>query len=94
MSEKTINEALIMIKSIRERLGSLRQLRNHVAVKETYFGTKEKLVEPTYDVRKVDLKIVQLENFLYEADAAIKASNARTMVELRYELGDLLSPLE
>jgi hypothetical protein len=94
MVDTTINEALIMIKTTKDRLASLRQLRSQVSVKETFFGTKERLVEPQYDVRAVDAKVVQLENFIYTTEAAIKASNARTKVQVTNEMGELLSPLE
>jgi len=92
--DTTINEALIMTKMTRDRLASLRQLRSQVSVKETFFGTKERLVEPQYDVRAVDAKIVELENFIYMTEAAIKASNARTKIQVTHEMGDLLSPLK
>lgn len=94
MVDTTINEALIMTKMARDRLASLRQLRSQVSVKETFFGTKEKLVEPQYDVRAVDAKIVELENFIYMTEAAIKASNAKTRIQVTHEMGDLLSPLK
>ncbi len=94
MIEKTINEALIMMKTAKDRLASLRQLRNQVSVKETFFGTREKLVEPQYDVRAVDSKVVELENFIYITEAAIKASNAKTMIQVTHEMGELLSPLK
>jgi hypothetical protein len=94
MTDKTINEALIMMKTAKERLASLRHLRNQVSVKETFFSAKEKMVEPIYDVRAVDEKIVQLENFVYMTEAAIKASNAKTTIHVTHEMGELLSPLK
>ena len=92
----TINELLVLMKVIRERLNELKSLRNQVSTKEHYmYGeTSKKIVEPQYDVKLVDKKITELENFLYLADSSIKASNAVTKVNLTVDVDSLLKPLE
>jgi hypothetical protein len=99
MPEKmTINQILSLTKIVRERLTELRQLRSSLAVKErVYFGEteqKRKDVEPQYDIKKVDQKIVGLENFLFLADSSVKTSNAITKLELDVDIAVLLEPLQ
>jgi len=92
--ETTVNELLVLTKAVRERLNGLKQLRGEVSKKEHYFGSDNKVVEPQYDVKAVDVKITHLETFLFKADAAIKKSNAVTIIDLDYSVDDLLSPLQ
>ena len=82
------------MKMIRERLSELRQLRSQVAVKETFYSATQSTKEPMYDVCEVDVKITQLENFLYLADSAIKEANAKTEVDLTVDINSLLEPLK
>ena len=91
---KTINEVFVAMKVVRERITDLKALRGQIAVKETFFGAKEKTNEPLYDVKKVDKKIVELQNWLNVTDAKIKMSNAITQVDVELNMDDLLSPLE
>lgn len=90
----TINELLVLQKAVRERSNSLKGLRSEVSKKERYFGTDNKVIEPQYDVKKVDQKITELETFLFKADASVKKSNAVTEVELEYSVDKLLEPLQ
>lgn len=99
MAEKmTINQILSLTKIVRERLSELRQLRSGLAVKErTYYGEEEqkrKEIEPQYDIKLVDKKIVGLENFLFLADSAVKTSNALTKLDLDINVTELLEPLQ
>lgn len=90
----TINEALCLVKVVRERLGELRSLRAQVATKDTYYGDGNKIVEPMYDVKIIDRKIVYLENFLFQTDSKIKTSNAITQIDMNVDVETLLAPLE
>ena len=81
------------MKAIRERISDLKNLRSEVSKKERFFGTAEKIVEPQYAVSEVDRRIVALQNWLYGADAKIKESNARTMIDFDVDLNELLKPL-
>lgn len=89
----TINEALSLAKVVRERVGSLRKMREQVSVKEHYFSSTEKQVDPTYDVRAVDAKITELELFLFQIDSKIKQSNATTQIDVQADPATLLAPL-
>lgn len=95
----TINQALVLGKTIKERINELRSLRNSSLTRVIYFDTvdssKEKRVEePQYDPKKVDRKCVELENFIFAMDSAIKQANAQTIVDIDGDVKTLLSPLE
>ena len=74
----TINEGLTLIKAIRKRISSLEELRESVSNRTSYLGQAERVVEPQYDIKKVDSKIVELEKMLFYMDNAIKKANAIT----------------
>ena len=95
----TINEAMVLIKVIRERLNDIKQLRTEVSVKTRIrrgFGENqyEEETEPQYNVKAVDRKIVELQNWLFIADSAIKQANARTEISIIADVDKLLAPLE
>ena len=89
----TINEMLCLTKAVRQRMNELSALRSQISVKTKYFGDPNRVVEPQYDVKAVDKKIVELQNFLFSADAKIKSINARTAVDLEVDMENLLEPL-
>lgn len=89
----TINEALSLTKMIRQRISSLEQLRDKTSVKETYFGTKDRVTEPQYDVKEVDKKITILQEMLYTIDVAIKQSNAVTAIDIDIDKKVVFEPL-
>jgi len=90
----TVNELLVVEKIVRERLKDLKELRTEVSNKKTYYGDKESVKEPQYDIKKVDQKITQLQNFLMIADQKVKQSNAVTQIDYQPNVENLLSPLE
>ena len=92
--KKTINELLVLSKIVRERVNNLKALSEKVSKREVFYSTSEKVVEPTYDVKLVDKKIVELQRFLLDSDTVIKKSNAVTEVEIEYSVDKLLEPLQ
>ncbi len=98
MEKLTVNQLLVLMKEVRSRLNDLRGIRSSCTVRErTYFGVNQenrKEVEPQYDVKAVDKKVTSLENWLFKADAAIKQSNATTVVNVEVDVDVLLQPLE
>jgi len=90
----TINEILSLQKAVRERLNSLKGLRDKVSTKDIWMGEREKVVEPQYNVKDVDVRITELETWLFKADSAVKQSNAVTQIELEADVSVLLRPLE
>ena len=73
----------------------LKTLRNQVSTKVSYlYGDKEKVEEPQYDVKLVDVKIAEIEAFLFNVDSKVKQSNAVTKIDLDVKVEDLLQPLQ
>ena len=91
----TINESLVLIKTLRQRQASLETLRNEVSIREEYYEPK-KVREPKYDVKEVDKKVVKLANAILLLESLIKASNATTSINIedKIKVEDLLAPLE
>lgn len=95
----TVNEAMVLIKTVRERMQDLKQIRLSVTVKtktRRNYGNEstEEDNEPQYDAKAVDRKVTELQNFIFLADAKIKQANARTEIDLDTDVGNLLAPLE
>ena len=97
----TVNEGMVLQKTIKERVAELRALRTSVATEKTTTypwqeGGKEKIESVTvkYDIKLLDKKIVELELFLFKLDSKIKQSNAKTEIDLVADVDKLLSPLE
>lgn len=89
----TVNELLVVEKIARERLKDLKELRIEVASKKRFYGEKESVTEPQYDVKLVDKKVTEIQNFLMIADQKVKQSNAVTNIEFSPDVDKLLSPL-
>lgn len=90
----TVNELLVVEKIVRERLKDLKELRTETANKKKYYGEKESVTEPQYDVKLVDKKITELQNFLMIADQKVKQSNAVTQIPYEVDTDKLLAPLQ
>ena len=90
----TVNELMVVVKIIKERVSDLKTLREKTSVQERYYTQTEKVIEPQYDVRVLDRRVTELQNFLIKADSAIKQSNALTNVDFTVDVDALLKPLE
>ena len=95
----TINETMVLVKVIKERLHDLKELRLSTAIKtKLRRGYGDSLTEeesdPQYDTKMVDRRITELQNWLFRADAMIKQSNARTELPITADVEKLLAPLE
>ena len=85
----TISEGIQNIKLLRERHAGLVALRNQNAVKETRFyganADKDKLVEPVYDVKKLDRLVATIAGEIRKLDASIKKANATFLVDYPWD---------
>jgi hypothetical protein len=90
----TVNELMVIMKAVRERLNDLKGLRSAVSRRTMFYGSKDSVEEPQYDVKAVDKRITELQNFLLLADSKIKMSNAVTQVDVEVKIDELLKPLE
>jgi len=89
----TINEALTLMKAVRKRIISLESLRESVSNRTTYYSTQEKIVEPQYDVKTVDKKIMELEKIFFTLDNAIKKANAITEIDFEFKAETIFESL-
>ena len=89
----TINEALTLIKAIRKRISSLETLRESVSNKTTYYSAQEKTVDPQYDVKAVDKKIMEFEQIMFSLDTAIKKQNAIAEIDFTFEMKTIFESL-
>ena len=84
MAQVTINEALLWLKTLKERHTELVALRNeNSATTKRFFGAdadKESLREPVYDVKGLDKMITRVAREVNKLEQAIKATNATTTV--------------
>ena len=95
MAKMSINVAMVTAKALRGRLAELSSLRSQSSTREQYYGgDMKKSTEPTYDVKVLDKKCVEIENFLMDLDAAVKSANAITIVELEGDVKALMTPLD
>ena len=92
MAMQTVNYLLAVEKSLRERLSQLNELKTQSA-RRSIFEDKSR-EEPTYDIKKVDAKIVQINKALFEINHKIKESNAKTTVDVELKYDELVAPLE
>ena len=97
MSEITINEALVLLNTLRERKNGLKDLRKDTS-RRSYimYGEEEKKVtEPQYDCKLVDKKITAITNGILKMETRIKQSNAITKINTdEIDIDSLLSPIE
>jgi hypothetical protein len=91
----TINQTLSLIKQVDVRIADLRNLRNQTSTKELWrsHGEQEREITPTYDMKELDKKITELQNWKWKAEYLIKESNAKTDIEINADPEQLLAHL-
>ena len=94
--ERTVNELLVIQKSLKVRLAQLQTMESESTKRSRWMisDQKEKIEEPTYDIKKVDQKIVKINNALLGIDAKIKESNSRTRIDCDINVDELMSAIE
>ena len=85
MAQITLNEGLAWLKTLKKRHEELIALRDGNAHRERrFFGAsadKEIVREPVYDVKALDRAVTRVAREIRLLDQALKATNARTIVE-------------
>ena len=85
MAQITLNEGLAWLKTLKKRHEELIALRDGNAHRERRFlgasADKEIVREPVYDVRALDKAVTRVAREIRLLDQALKATNARTIVE-------------
>lgn len=85
MAQVTINEGLAWLKTLKKRHEELLALRNDNAHRERRFlgasAERELVKEPVYDVKILDRMVAGVAREIRLLDQALKATNAKTMVD-------------
>jgi hypothetical protein len=85
MPHITINEGLAWLKTLKKRQEELIALRNDNAHRERRFygsaADKEIVREPVYDVKVLDKLVTRVAREIRLLEQALKATNAKTVVE-------------
>jgi hypothetical protein len=85
MSQITINEGLAWLKTLKKRHEELLALRNDNAHRERRFygasADKEIVKEPVYDVKVLDRILTRVAREIRLLEQALKAANAKTMID-------------
>jgi uncharacterized protein (DUF3084 family) len=94
--EATINSLLAMQKHLQARRSQLDELKNNSSRRTRWMmsDAKEKVEEPTYDVKLVDKKLVQINRALFEIDRKIKEVNAITKIDIAIDFDTLMSEIQ
>jgi len=92
--EYSINMLLCLEKNLKQRLAQLRSLESESA-KETSWMEPNKVEKPTYDIKMVDRKIVNINKALFQIDMKVKESNAVTKIEMKnFDYDGLMSAID
>jgi hypothetical protein len=85
MAQITINEGLAWLKTLKKRHEELLALRNDNAHRERRFygssADKEIVKEPVYEVKVLDRLVTGVAREIRLLEQALKATNAKTVVE-------------
>lgn len=85
MAQITLNEGLAWMKTLKKRHDELIDMRNDNARRERRFygatADRELVKEPVYDVKSLDKAVTRVAREIRLLDQALKATNARTILE-------------
>jgi hypothetical protein len=85
VAQITINEGLAWLKTLKKRHEELLELRiDNAHRKRRFYGAsadKEIVKEPVYDVKVLDRALTRVAREIRLLEQALKATNAKTMVE-------------
>lgn len=96
MKTYSINALLCRQKSLKQRKSELESIRQGTTTRTSYrlSNGDERTDTPLYDIKMVDKRIVGINNALLSIDEEIKASNAKTMLEVNIDFDTLMSAVE
>ena len=93
----TINALLSMQKALLQRREQLNEVKNQSTSQTLFLDSEAKAtrkIEPTYDIKKLDKKISEINKTLFSIDVKIKESNAVTKVDVDMDFDTLMSEIE
>jgi hypothetical protein len=85
VAQITLNEGLAWLKTLKKRHEELIALRNENAYREHRFlgssADRELVREPVYDVKSLDRAVTRVARDIRLLEQAMKATNAKTVIE-------------
>jgi hypothetical protein len=92
--EETISSFLSMQNALNTRRSQLVDLKNSCTSRTTtFYGDQKNVQEPTYDIKNVDKKIIDINKALFKIDQKIKESNAKTSISIDMDFDNLMSEI-
>lgn len=91
--ETTLSKALEMQKALKDRKKQLDELLKETSTETSWRDTSQKEKRPLYDVVKVDEKVTEINNALFEIAASIKYINAITKIDVPIDFKTLMGPI-
>jgi len=91
--EYTVNQLLTMQRHLSGRRAQLQSLAQENSRRFSWRDS-DKEEHPVYDVKELDAKVTKINNALFKIDCAVKASNAKTNVDIDIDfdvLGEAIS---
>lgn len=90
----TINEGISFLNQLQQRINDLNSIRGQSLYSEHKSFNGETITKnPEYNVRIIDKKITELQNWKYQIEAKIKTTNASVEMNLEIPVDELLAPL-
>jgi hypothetical protein len=84
-----------MSANLRNRLKELQEMKSSATMRRRFMmSDKETIEEPTYDIKALDKKCVEIHNALFEIDKSVKESNAKTEIDLKVEYSQLMEAIQ
>ena len=93
---KSVSAFLSMQGALNVRRNQLNELKNQATTRtHRWMANNDKeTTEPTYDIKKVDKKLSDINKALFHLDSEIKSANARTNIEVDINFDALMSEIE
>lgn len=85
-----------MQKALQTCRNQLEELKGGLKTRTRFFmqSAPERIEEPTYDVKVIDKMVTKINNVLFRMDAAIKAKNAVTTIDIDIDYDDLAAEIQ
>ena len=91
--KNSVSTWLSMSANLRSRLKDIQEMKSSASTRKI-FQDKDVVEEPTYSIKDLDKKSVDIHNALFQIDKSIKESNARTDIELDVDYTKLMEAIQ
>ena len=91
----SISYLLSMQTALNQRRNQLKELRDSNTTRTYRFmaADQKETTEPTYDIKRVDKMLADINKALFKLDHKIKEANAKTTIEVDVDFDSLMSEI-